>query len=245
MLNCLGFSDIILQCDPEPSLNKSAESVKSKRQERTVIRSSPRRSHQCNGAVENYQKPLQGQVRTLSAALQDRTQYRPTTDSALMKWILACSSFQVQRCTVTILSCNGVVRIVEKLLEFGQHVLAHLPEVGKGSGNPAPMLADRWKSAVWLGKSGPPTSICSEPMKGLCAREACDDSPRTAGQKQTFEQSSTHHRNQSRRHWTSLLQLTLLLVLLQYLKCMKMRRRNPQGSQRKTKRCRESHQTQR
>ena len=41
MLNFFGLSDIILQCDPEPSLIKWAESVKSKRTERTVIRSSP------------------------------------------------------------------------------------------------------------------------------------------------------------------------------------------------------------
>ena len=40
-----------------------------------------------------------------------------------------------------------------KLLEFGESVLAHLPEVGKGSGNPAPKLADRRKTAVLLGKS--------------------------------------------------------------------------------------------
>ena len=40
-----------------------------------------------------------------------------------------------------------------RLLEFAESVLAHLPEVGKGSGNPAPKLADKWKSAVWLGKS--------------------------------------------------------------------------------------------
>ena len=40
-----------------------------------------------------------------------------------------------------------------KLVEFGETVLAHLPEVGKGSGSPAPKLADRWKSGVWLGKS--------------------------------------------------------------------------------------------
>ena len=53
MLNFLGLSDVILQCDNEPSLIKWAESVKSKRTERTVIRSSPRRSHQSNGGVEN------------------------------------------------------------------------------------------------------------------------------------------------------------------------------------------------
>ena len=40
-----------------------------------------------------------------------------------------------------------------KLVEFGETVLAHLPEVRKGSGNPAPKLADRWKSGVWLGQS--------------------------------------------------------------------------------------------
>ena len=41
----------------------------------------------------------------------------------------------------------------EKLVEFGETVLAHLPEVGKGSGNPAPKLEDRWKPGVWLGKT--------------------------------------------------------------------------------------------
>ena len=38
-------------------------------------------------------------------------------------------------------------------MEFGETVLAHLPEVKKGSGNPAPKLANRWKSGVWQGKS--------------------------------------------------------------------------------------------
>ena len=43
-------------------------------------------------------------------------------------------------------------RIVENWWSLDT-VLAHLPEVGKGSGNPAPKLADRWKSSVWVGKS--------------------------------------------------------------------------------------------
>ena len=88
MLNFLGLADIILQCGPEPTLIKWAESVKSKRPERTVIRSSPRRSHQSNGGVENYQKQQQGQVRTMLAAMRERTHYRPTADSALMRWIV-------------------------------------------------------------------------------------------------------------------------------------------------------------
>ena len=71
VIHCLGPSDIFVQCDPEPSLIMWAENAKSKRQDRTVIRSSPRRSHQSNGVVDNCLKQLQGQGRTLLAALQD------------------------------------------------------------------------------------------------------------------------------------------------------------------------------
>ena len=155
MLNFLGLSDIILQCVPEPSLIKWTESVKSKRTERTVIRSSPRRSHQSNGGVENYQKQLQGQVRTMLAAMQEHTKYRPSADNALMKWIVRHAAWLIPRFRGSEIQ-SPFYRAVGgphrgKLVEFGETVLAHLPEVGKGSGNPAPKLADRWKSGVWLG----------------------------------------------------------------------------------------------
>ena len=157
MLICLVLSDIILQCDPEPSLIKWAESVKSKRTERTVIRSSPRRSHQSNGGVESYQKQLQGQIRTILAAMQEHTQYRPSEDNALMRWIVRHATWLIPRFRGSEVqspfyrAMGGPYR--GKLVEFGETVLTHLPEVGKGSGNPAPNLADRWKSGVWLGKS--------------------------------------------------------------------------------------------
>ena len=61
MSNFIGLPDI-LHCDLEPSLIKWAEIVKSKRTERPVIRSSPRRSHQSNGGVENYQNSCRDRV---------------------------------------------------------------------------------------------------------------------------------------------------------------------------------------
>ena len=154
MLNFLGLSDIILQCDPEPSLIKCAESVKSKRTERTVIRSSPRRSHQSNEGVENYQKQLQGQVQTMLAAMQEHTKYRPSADNAQMRWIVRHAAWLIPRfrgCETQSPLFRAI--IVENWWNLEKSVLAHLPEVGKGSGNPAPKLADRWKSGVWLGKS--------------------------------------------------------------------------------------------
>ena len=91
------------------------------------------------------------------AAMQERTQYRPTVDSALMKWIVRHAAWLIPRFRGNDVqspfyrAMGGPFR--GKLVEFGETVLAHLPEVGKGCGNPAPKLADRWKSAVWLGKS--------------------------------------------------------------------------------------------
>ena len=46
-----------------------------------------------------------------------------------------------------------VVRIAESCWNSANLCMLTFQRVGKGSGNPAPMLADRWKSAVWLGKS--------------------------------------------------------------------------------------------
>ena len=46
-----------------------------------------------------------------------------------------------------------VDRTAKSWWNLGETFLAHLPEVVKGSGNPTPKLADRWKCAVWLGKS--------------------------------------------------------------------------------------------
>ena len=73
MLKFLGFSDIILQCDPEPSLIKWQKVSNPKEQKEQSFEALPRRSHQSNGGVENYQKQLQGQVRTMLAAMQEHT----------------------------------------------------------------------------------------------------------------------------------------------------------------------------
>ena len=71
---------------------------------------------------------------------------------------------------ISILSSHG--RSVSRKVagRFGESVLAHLPEVGKGPGNPAPKLADRWKSAVWLGNSDLTDEHLVRTDKGSCVR---------------------------------------------------------------------------
>ena len=96
-------------------------------------------------------------MRTMLAAMQEHTKYRPSADNALMRWIVRHAAWLIPRFRGSEIqspfcrAMGGPYR--GKLVEFGETVLAHLPEIGKGSGNPAPKLADRWKSGVWLGKS--------------------------------------------------------------------------------------------
>ena len=234
MLNCFGLSDIVLQCDLEPSLIKWSEGEKSKRQERTVIQSSPRRSHQSNGAVENYQKQLQGPVRTTVAALQDRTQYRPTTDSALMKRVVRHAAWLIPRFRRNDVQ-SPFYRAMGapyrgKLLEFGDSVFAPPSRGGK-------RIWDSRAERSWLRDGNPPcgwaratsqTSIGSELTKGLNTCEACDGSPSTACQKKTSVQLSKHNRSRTRRQRTSHLPLNFSLFLMHHKKYPKMRRRNPQ-----------------
>ena len=114
---------------------KWAESVKSKRTERTAIRSSSRRSHQSNGGVENNKKQLQGQVRTMLAAMLEHSQYRPSADNALMRWIVRHAAWLIPRFRGSEVQ-SPLYRVMGgpyrgKLVELGETVLAHLPEVGK------------------------------------------------------------------------------------------------------------------
>ena len=84
------------------------------------------------------------------AAMQEHTQYRPSADNALMRWIVRHAAWLIPRFRGSEVQSPFYGRTVS--WKIGG-VPAHLPEVGNGSGNPAPKLADRWKSGVWLGKS--------------------------------------------------------------------------------------------
>ena len=103
--------------------------------------------------MENYQKQSQGQVRTMLAALQDRTQHRPTTDSALMKWIVRHAAWHIPRFMGNDVqsplhrAMGGPYR--GKLLEFGECVLCHLPRWEKDLGIRRSWLTDGNPPCGW------------------------------------------------------------------------------------------------
>ena len=125
----------------------------------------------------------------MMAAMQERTHYRPTADSALMRWIVRHAAWLFPRFRGSDVQ-SPLYRAVggpyrRKLVGFGETVLVRLPEVGKGSGNPAPKLANRRKSGGGWERATSRTSTLSEQTMELHTREVYNDSQRTAGQKRT------------------------------------------------------------
>ena len=140
LLNCLGLTDIILRS-------------------RTITHQVGRESENPNVKNERSSEVLPDEP--FEATEQCTTIRSSCRDRWAQCWIdeMDCSTrslahfwFQEQRCTVPVPSCDRW-SVSWKGAGFGESVLAHLPEMGNGSGNPAPKLADRWKSAVWLGSS--------------------------------------------------------------------------------------------
>ena len=204
MLNFLGLSDVILQCDPEPLLIKWAESVKSKRSYRTVIRMSPRRSHQSNGGVEHFSATVAGTGaynvggNARAHTMQTNRRQRPYEMDRSTR-SLAHSSFPRKRCVVPVLSCHG--RTVSR-------------KTGGVWRNSSCTSSRGWKG-IWKSRTGvgrqmeiwrvawaratSRTSTFSEQTMELYMLEVYDDSQSTAGQKRTSSQSSRPHRSRGRR----------------------------------------------
>ena len=110
-------------------------------------------------------------------ALEERTQDRPNTDNALMKWIVRHAAWLIPR-----FRGNEHVQspfypamgetYLGKLLEFGETVLAHHPEVGKGTGNPAPKWVTDGNLPCVLARATSQMSIWLELTKELYMLES-------------------------------------------------------------------------
>ena len=140
------------------------------------------------------------------AAMQERTQYRPTADSALMRWIVRHAAWLIPRFRsgdVQSPFCRAMgVPYRGKLVKFGETVLAHLPEVGKGNGNPrteAGGLTEVWRVA---GQERSHGRTLSEQGTESHMLEVYDDMQRTAGQTRRSGQSSRPHRSRGRQQQT-------------------------------------------
>ena len=87
----LGYSGgrIALKCDQEPAIVEVQEAVMASRESQTIPRNSPVGSSASNGAVENYIKQLEAQIRTIRDDLEAHIKHKVEVDSDVFDWLVA------------------------------------------------------------------------------------------------------------------------------------------------------------
>ena len=196
MLNFLGLSDVILQCDPEPSLIKWAERC----QVQTIRTNSHSKFSQTVTSERRRSRKL-----SETAAGTSACNVGPTADSALMRWIVRPAAWLIPRFRGSDVqsplyrAMGGPYR--GKLVEFGEKQFLHIfQRLERDLEIPRRSWQDRWKSGVWLGKSDlTRRALCPNRRWRLNMREVYDDSQSTTGQKRTSSQSPRPHRSRGRR----------------------------------------------
>ena len=154
--------------------------------------------------LKHYQKQLQGQVRTMLAAMPERTRYRPTADSALMIWIVRHAAWLIPRFRVSDVqspfyrAMGGSVS--RKTGGVWRNSSCTSSRGWKGIWKSRTEVGRQMESGVWLRKSDLTDEHCVRTDGGVdFLREVYDDSQRTAGQERTSSQSSRLHRSRGRR----------------------------------------------
>ena len=175
---------------------QNQHSSTSKRRERTIIRSSPRRSHHSNGAVEKRSQAVAGiSAHNVGSPARPHTietdHWQCTDEMDCSTRNLAHSSCQEQW---TMHSPHSIVQWVVRNVE-SYWILVNLWLLTSGGGKGI------WESLTEAGRQMDIRRVAGRERphgrtsgqnkwKVLCSREAQDESPSTAGQKKNFEQLS-------------------------------------------------------
>ena len=123
-----------------------------------MVRQTPRRSHQSNGAVERYHASLQGQLRAMRIALQDHLEHEIPLQHPVTTWLVRHSAWALQRFQPYLRGGTPYQRLHgtpyrSEVCEFGERVLAFNPDADRSAPSRIPKFAPRWVPGVWLGRS--------------------------------------------------------------------------------------------
>ncbi|CAE7271152.1 unnamed protein product, partial [Symbiodinium sp. CCMP2592] len=172
LLSMLGYSKVVLQCDPEPTCLKLRNEVRRMRLQlglQTDVQQSAEESHQSNGGAEVAVQTLRQQCNTLLSMYEAETKLKVATAHALHSWCLRHSSWILNR---FVLRPGGLTpfEIIHgrpykgKVLPFGETVM--------GLVSPGPKGKPRFIQAIMIGKCTPNDEfiLCSGAGKLMLAR---------------------------------------------------------------------------
>eukprot|EP00971_Amphidinium_carterae_P079080 1564619-Amphidinium_carterae.1 len=148
-----GRKAIIMRSDGEPAIKALTKAIQTKREHTTVLEHSPRYSSASMGAIENVNKEVSGLVRVYRLMLKDKAKVEINVSSMVLPWMVRHAGWVISHYHIRADGCTAHRRLKGRdykgqIACFGELVWYKIPEthrLGK--------LEERWKSAVWLGKS--------------------------------------------------------------------------------------------
>ena len=149
-----GFlNPIIMQCDKEMSIIDVCRKVARERNARTVLRFSPKTSHQSNGFVEAGHGHIQGLARCCQTQIETNTGIQQSAISPAIPFAIRYAGFVLSRLTVrpdgrTPFPYLLGTPYVSPLCMFGESVFALIPDHKVR----AAKLTNRWISGCWWGE---------------------------------------------------------------------------------------------
>ena len=124
----MGHKKMVFKTDQESAMVALQERIRQSRSDPTVLENSPVEQSQANGVVEKAVQEIEGMVRTLVSALEERIRWRIPHDSPIMGWIVEYAAvlinlFRVGRDHKTPNERHkGGERNIRPIAEFGESV---------------------------------------------------------------------------------------------------------------------------
>jgi hypothetical protein len=153
------LSKLTVKTDQEPAILALVEDLVKMRVDKgaseTIPENSPTYSHQSNGVVERGVQSVEGMIRTMRSALEERITGKLEVEDAIWPWIVEYSSYLLNRLEVgkdgkTAYERSKGKRAKVNGIEFGEAVLWKRRPVGGALGK----LAVLWEDGVYLGVKG-------------------------------------------------------------------------------------------
>ena len=164
--------DIVIKCDQEPAMASLTREIGAHRAAgggaRMVVESSPVGDSKGNGVIERAVKSVQGQVRVLRSALEERIGAKLDPHHAVFPWMVEYASLMLNRFEVgrdgrTAYERNKQKKAKTSGMEFGEAVLWKR----KASGGNLGKLTCLWEDGVYLGIKATTGEIVIGTKKGI------------------------------------------------------------------------------
>ncbi len=154
-IDLTGFTDILFKTDNEPSMTAIQEEVKKRRPHRTILENSIKGQSKSNGFIENANRFLASQVRTLRSDLQSKIGQIIDRNHVIITWLVKCASsllnlFHIGSDGKTAYERRKGKKTHPLLVPFGEKVMYKPLPTSKSKKN---ALDDRFLEGVYLGIS--------------------------------------------------------------------------------------------